>query len=138
MKGQQSLKVLSEILEVFFLMLVICLALGVAVAFCQTLQESLLEGEGVLLGSVVSLNCFLIYWGAIQGQRSVVFMRKRFELLGLMMGKQVLFLTEIFLCLAGVKPPKLFEMGQIRNLFRHRPQTLSQSSPRAKTKEKEY
>ena len=80
------------------------------------------EGEGVLLESCLALNTFLVCWASFHVRGQAVVMSSKLIEIGLMMGRQILFLCQTFLCLLGMQPcPDLFKKLISDGLFKGRP-----------------
>ena len=58
-------------------------------------NRSLKDGEGVLLESCFVLNVFLVHWSSFHDKTRIITMSSKFTSIGLMVGKQVLFMCAL-------------------------------------------
>ena len=87
---------------------------------------NLRNGEGILLESWIYMNIVLLCWFSWTDKGSLAIMSRKFEIIGLMTMRHVLYLSDGFLQLIGVKSMAfnwsyLFKMFVADDLFRRRP-----------------
>ena len=88
-------------------------------------DSNLRNGEGILLESWIFMNIILFSWCSWTSRGSLVMMNRKFEIIGLMTMRQVLYLSDGFLQFFGVKSMTqdwsyLFKKFVAEDLFRRR------------------
>ena len=120
---ERILKEFSKILLwllVGFIGATIGMLIGTLITDCN-----LRNGEGILLESWIFMNIILFSWCSWTRRGSLVMMNRKFEIIGLMTMRQVLYLSDGFLQFFGVKSMTqdwsyLFKKFVAEDLFRRR------------------
>ena len=120
-------RILKEFSKILLLLLVgfIGATIGMLIGTLIT-DWNLRNGEGILLESWIFMNIILFSWCSWTSRGSLVMMNRKFEIIGLMTMRQVLYLSDGFLQFFGVKSMTqdwsyLFKKFVAEDLFRRRP-----------------
>ena len=120
-------KILKEFVQILLWLIVGFFGATIGVLIGTLITDwNLRNGEGILLESWICMNILLLCWFSWTDRGSLLIMSRKFEIIGLMTMRHVLYLSDGFLNLIGVKSMAfnwsyLFKMFVADDLFRRRP-----------------
>ena len=124
-KSQETLKAFKKLIPLVLSKLILTwLFTGLIGAIIGvSIGSSLMgKGEGILLSSVLSMNCFLTYMASFSVNHNIITMSSQFCSYALMMNTQVIIVMSSFLTLIGIKiRSDLFQRVIDEGLFNKRP-----------------